>query len=288
MKINRVDTAALSLVILIGIYLLAQSPVPLEEKNTAKGERIHVNRLFEIVAQENNNARKQWTKQIVVAGKKVGLKFGEDWRKNNVDKGPLPALFLRETAKYLEKSPVPLSLFLGSDYPISSANKFKGYQASVFQQIRETENAQFFYNSDVKRYTAMFPDKVVVKACASCHNKHPDTPKKDWKINDIMGATTWAYPHEYVTRDELVEVISELRKAFAKAYISFVEKAKHFKSPPEIAERWPSEGYYIPTAEIFMRRFEVAASAKTMRLLLPDSANSNPPLLANVQSENAK
>jgi len=80
-----------------------------------------------------------------------------------VDQGPLPALFLREVATHLEKSSVPLSLFLGSDFPISSSNKFKGKQAEAFQTMRDTKGeAQFFYADDVKRYTAMFADNVVV------------------------------------------------------------------------------------------------------------------------------
>jgi len=275
MKINRTDIAVLLLFFLLGVYLLAQSPEPLEDESQAKGERIHVNMMFAIVAEENNKARKQWTKQIVVAGKKVGLKFGEDWRKHQLDEGPLPALYLRETAKHLEKSPVPLSLFLGSDFPISSANKFKGRQADTFQKIRETGKSQYFYNEDVKRYTAMFPDNVVVKACASCHNDHPNTPKKDWKMNDIMGATTWAYPDEYVTRDKLIEIISELRKAFAKAYVSFLEKTRSFKKPPAIGARWPSEGYFVPATRVFMERFEEAASPDTMRFLLTKSDVQN-------------
>jgi len=277
MKINRIDVVTLSVIALIGVYLFAQSPAPLVDEKLTKGERIPVNRMFEIVAEENNKARKQWTKQIVGAGKKVGLKFGEDWRKQHVDKGPLPALFLREVATHLEKSPVPLSLFLGSDYPISSANKFKGRQAEAFQKIRESGgDSQFFFAEDVKRYTAMFPDNVVVKACASCHNDHPDSPKKDWAMNDIMGATTWAYPSEYVTRDELIGVISELRNAFAKTYNNYLEKTQTFKNAPTIGVKWPAEGYFVPELGVFMARFESSSSVNTLSLLLKQNeTNSN-------------
>ena len=269
MKINRIDIVTLSILSLIGLYLFVQSPAPLADENQTKGELISVNTLFNIVAEENNKARKQWTKQIVGAGKKVGLKFGENWRKQHVDKGPLPALFLREVATHLEKSEVSLSLFLGSDFPISSANKFKGRQAEAFQKIRDTNGeTQYFFAEDVKRYTAMFPDNVMVKACASCHNEHPDSPKKDWVMNNIMGATTWAYPREYVTRDELIQIVAELRSAFAKTYISYLEKTKTFENAPKIGEKWPFEGYLIPAADVFMERLENAASVDTLRLIL--------------------
>ena len=269
MKINRIDIVALSLLALVAVYLFVQSPIPLSDANQVKGELIPVSIMFEMVAKENNKARKQWTKQIVVAGKKFGLKFGEEWRKEGVDQGPLPALFLREVATHLEKSPVPLSLFLGSDYPISSANKFKGRQAEAFQKMRDTKGeAQFFFSEDVMRYTAMFADYVVVEGCSTCHNEHPDTPKKDWVMNDIMGATTWAYPKEYVTRDELVEILAELRGAFGKTYVSFLEKTKTFANPPGIGDRWPSEGYFVPTSTVFFQCFEKSAAAHTLSFLL--------------------
>lgn len=269
MKINRIDIIVLSLLAVTGVYLFAQSPAPLVETNQAKGELIPVNTMFEMVAEENNNARKLWTKQIVVAGTKSGLKFGEEWHEKGVDQGPLPALFLREVATHLEKSPVPLSLFLGSDYPISSANKFIGKQAESFQKMRDTNGeSQFFYSEDVERYTAMFADNVVVKGCATCHNEHPDSPKTDWVLNDIMGATTWAYPKGYVTRDESVLILSELRDAFGKAYTSFLDKLQTYKKPPTLGVKWPVDGYFIPTADVFFDRFENSAAVSTLRFLL--------------------
>jgi len=56
-------------------------------------------------------ARAIWTKEIVGEGKKAGLKFDEHWRDADLEAGPLPALFLRETAKSMERSPLRLSLF---------------------------------------------------------------------------------------------------------------------------------------------------------------------------------
>lgn len=77
---------------------------------------------------ENDAARATWTKDIVKPGKQVGLDFSEDWREKGQDAGPLPAPFLRETAKNMERNPLRLSLFLGSDFPISSSNKFTDIQ----------------------------------------------------------------------------------------------------------------------------------------------------------------
>lgn len=286
MRINRIDIITLSILGVLGVYFFAQSPMPLHSETQAKGELISVKTLFEMVAKENNKARKLWTKQIVVAGSDSGLKFGEEWRKKGVDQGPLPALFLREVATHLEKSPVPLSLFLGSDFPISSANKFKGRQAEAFQIMRNSNGEpQFFFSEDVKRYTAMFADNVVVKGCATCHNEHPDSPKQDWVINDLMGATTWAYPKASVTRDEAVVILAALRGAFAKAYGSFLAKTKTYANTPEIGEKWPIDGYFVPSAEAFFNRFEKSASVDTLSFLLKNKQSKKPNKKENIKTK---
>lgn len=32
----------------------------------------------------------------------------------------------------------------------------------------------------------MYPDRVTAKACWDYHNKHPDSPRTDFKQNDVM------------------------------------------------------------------------------------------------------
>ena len=64
----------------------------------------------------------------------------------------------------------------------------------MFEEIKATSEARFFHEDDTKVYTAMFPDFASVQPCVTCHNEHPDTPKDDWQLGDVMGATTWAYP----------------------------------------------------------------------------------------------
>ena len=30
-------------------------------------------------------------------------------------------------------------------------------------------------------------DRMVAEACVNCHNSHPDTPRRDWKMGDVRG-----------------------------------------------------------------------------------------------------
>jgi adenylate cyclase len=252
---------------LAGIYLFATRPAPLQAEQ-ASGRTVPVETVFRVVAAENDAARKLWTSDIVGAGAKVGLKFHEKWREPAMEAGPLPALFLREASTALQKTRIPLGLFLGSDFPIAQPNKFTGVQADHFANLRKTGEPEFFNAADIGRFTAIFPDRAVAPGCVTCHNEHPNSPKTDWKLNDIMGATTWSYPKERVTLEELVQIVAALRASFAAAYDAYLTKVATFGKPPEIGDRWPAEGYFIPSKRAFLAEFERRASPNTVERLL--------------------
>jgi hypothetical protein len=115
----------------------------------------------------------------------------------------------------------------------------------------------------------MFPDLAVAEACVTCHNEHPESPKRDWRLGDVMGATTWTYPSETVSLDELTTILAALRKGFRDAYSGYLEKAEGFSSPPAIGPHWPREGEYsLPTADDFMAEAGRRASPETLSALL--------------------
>lgn len=251
----------------LGVYLFANAPAPLPEQRPT-GERIPIAQVFNIVEAENDVVRALWTKEIVGAGKQVGLAFNEDWRQEDVQAGPLPALFLRETAVSLEKNPVRLSLYLGSDYPIKPANKFTAAQMEKFRSIRKTGDPQFFFERDTGLHTAMFSDVAVVDACIDCHNKHKESPKSDWKLGDVMGATTWSYPQDAVTLDELMKILSALRQGFREAYTAYLAEVETFTQRPQIGDNWPRDGFYLPTVDVFMGEAVKRASGSTLASVL--------------------
>jgi hypothetical protein len=257
------------------VYLFVSAPLPLPEQAVANAN-IAVERVFALVEVENDAARALWTREIVGAGKPVGLSFSEDWREAGEEAGPLPALFLRETAKNLERHPVRLSLFLGSDAPINSANRFEGLQQKAFGRIRATGKPQFFQMPDTRLYTAMFPDEAVTEACVTCHNDHEDSPRNDWKLHDVMGATTWAYPEGRLTAEQMIDVLAALRTSIRGAYQTYLDKAATFSRPPEIGARWPRDGYYLPSADVFMSALGESTAAASLDALLNATALPSP------------
>ena len=247
------------------VYLFATAPPPLPEGNASGGTPIPVEMLMRAVASENDVARALYTTEIVGKGMQVGLKFDENWREEGVEAGPLPALFLRETASSLEKNPVPLSLFLGSAYPINASNQFKGIQQTRFEAMLADEKPQFFFDEDIQRHTAMFVDKAVAEACVTCHNDHAQTPKSDWVLGEVMGATTWSYPGDSVNLETYLRVLGALRQGFRSAYQAYLDKAAGFTNPPEVGSRWPKDGNFLPDSNTFMDELVRQSSASSLQ-----------------------
>ena len=257
---------AASVVAIVVAVIIVNAPPPDNDK--AAGRLIPIAAVFAIVEAENDVVRELWTKQIVEAGQKNGLRFDKDWREPSVEAGPLPALFLRETAESLRRSPVPLYLFLGSDFPINDANKFTGLQTAYFNEIKRTGEPQFFFDGDIRFQTAMFADIAVTEACVSCHNNEPETTKTEWKLGDIMGATTWSYPRAEVSMEEVLSMVSALRRGFRDAYEEYLAKTATFAPPPVIGQNWPVDGYFLPSTDVFMEEVERTASPRTIRRVL--------------------
>ena len=254
------------------VYLFATAPTALPDSVDGKpvdtAAQIPINKLFALIAAENDVMRLMYTQEIVGAGKKVGFEFSEHWKEDAVQAGPLPALFLRESAASLQRSPMPLGLYLGSDFPLEQSNQFKGLAKEYFAEVKESREPRYFYADDIGRYTAMFPDFAVAPPCVSCHNNHEQTPKTDWKLDDVMGATTWTYPKATVSHQEALQVLAAARHAFATSYGKFLEEVKSYDDPPKIGDRWPRDGYFLPSMEVFMAEGESRASVETVRRLL--------------------
>lgn len=251
----------------LGVYLFVSAPPELGARE-ADAPRIPIARVFEIVAHENATARALYTREIVQAGMARGLRFSEDWQDPGSASGPLPALFLRETAARLEQSPIELRLFLGSDLPVRSSNRFTGAQAEAFERVRASGEPVVLFAADTGLHTALYPDVAVTKACVDCHNAHEQSPKHDWQVGEIMGATTWSFPRDSVTPEELLTIVAVLRGAFRDSYAAYLEQIAAIETPPAIGETWPRDGYALPSVEVFAQEHARLASSDTLAGLL--------------------
>lgn len=259
----------------LGIYLFVAAPPELPDVKAAviQDRAIDVSNMFNAMNAINDAARRIYTSRIVGGGKEAGLEFGEDWAEPSVDKGPLPALFTRLVAGRMESKPPPLGLYLGSDKPINQSNLFSGQQALGFDRLKETQ-LSVFLKSDDAGYVAMYPDIASAKPCVSCHNEHADSPKTDWEMNDVMGATTWTYPRDLLSSAEYLEITDAFYTSVQEAYQTYLDKVEKFQSSVVISNDWPEKNKRaLPDAATFMAAVQVESASTVLNdLVLNPSA----------------
>lgn len=265
MKFSRSTCFGAACFTLVAVYLFVSAPPELAD-GAVGGKLIPAETALALLDAESAAIRAMYTREIVGPGSKQGLAFKEDWKKDQVAAGPLPALLLRETSNRLQMQVPELGLFLGSDFPLVRENLFTGAQAVHYQEVKKTQKPKFFFDATQGRTTAMFPDRASAQACVTCHNEHPNTPKKDWVLNESMGATTWSYAGKQVPSETLLRMISQLRTSAVDAYGSYLHKVEKFEdgARPMIGDKWPRDGFYLPDLAAFRTAVEAQNSPATL------------------------
>ena len=112
----------------------------------------------------------------------------ENWVKEKTL--PLPVQFLREASRSLHVRDAPFRYRLVSPWPLNEANgPVSDKERRLLERVvKFGEVVEGEVTANKRRYfQAIYPDRAVSRACVSCHNAHEDSPKRDFKLNDVMG-----------------------------------------------------------------------------------------------------
>jgi class 3 adenylate cyclase len=104
---------------------------------------------------------------------------------------PIPATLSLELGRVISEQQHNITYRFVSDFP------FKGRSPHALDQF-ETDALKILREDSDRKLTAvsasLFSDNVryvapviMGQACVSCHNSHPDSPKRDWKVGDVRG-----------------------------------------------------------------------------------------------------
>ena len=126
-----------------------------------------------------------------------GAIAAEDWRaKKNVL--PLPAQFLMEASDLAAKTGAHVRYRLISLWPINPHNGPDGEsEKKGLEAVRQHPERSATSTVEVGRqsyFQAIYADRAVSQACIDCHNAHPQSPKKDFKLNEVMGGLVIEIP----------------------------------------------------------------------------------------------
>ncbi len=136
--------------------------------------------------------RAVYTKMVVnrLQNEEKVIKASEHWKDDKAL--PLPAQMFRMGAEEFHKANPDLSYSLLSQWPINKQNapKTEGEKAGL-KSVTESADKNFYTSETLggrEYFTAVYADKAVAPACVDCHNSHTESAKRDFKLNDVMGA----------------------------------------------------------------------------------------------------
>ena len=136
--------------------------------------------------------RKQFTKNVIIKLKKDGIVDVHPNREYaKIDGGiPLPATFVQEVSSRINEKGV-YSYDLLSKWNI---NKDKGlkteFEKDAFNYLFNKEGKvfqRFMVHNGVFSLRYATADVAAAAGCVNCHNNHEESPKHDFKLNDVMG-----------------------------------------------------------------------------------------------------
>jgi hypothetical protein len=111
---------------------------------------------------------------------------------------PLPAQMFRFGAEMASEKSDKFAYSLLSLWPINKQNAPRtDIEKAGLEFIAANKGKNYYGEEELggkKYFTAVYADIAVADACVSCHNNHKDTPKKDFKLNDVMGGVLIRIP----------------------------------------------------------------------------------------------
>ncbi len=111
---------------------------------------------------------------------------------------PLPNQFLREAAILVAERKNSIRYRLISLWPIYERNApATSFETKGLEAVRKNPDNPFtgIVKSGKKQFfQAIYADRGVTEACVVCHNTHPRSPKRDFRLNDVMGGLVITIP----------------------------------------------------------------------------------------------
>ena len=129
--------------------------------------------------------------------KQGGTPASETWRKDK-NTLPLPAQFLRESSELATLTGTKVRYRLISLWPINPQNApasdSERSKLEVVRQHPERAATGTVKIGEQSYFQAVYADRAVTQACIGCHNAHPQTPKRDFRIDDVLGGLVIEIP----------------------------------------------------------------------------------------------
>jgi cytochrome c553 len=136
--------------------------------------------------------------QRLQAEEKV-VQVAENWKKEKAL--PLPSQMLRLASESIQQKGAEFHYVLRSLWPINQKDAPETVtEKTGLQFVADHPGSNYYAGESLggRRYfTAVYADVAISTACANCHNQHQNSPKRDFKVGDVMGGIVIRIPLEF-------------------------------------------------------------------------------------------
>ncbi len=113
---------------------------------------------------------------------------------------PLPAQFLMEAARAVAEKRSGVRYRLISLWPIKAKNgpetDFEREGLEAVQLTPDQPYSRVTASGRGRVFQSVYADRANNQSCIGCHNAHPNSPRRDFKRNDVMGGIVITIPME--------------------------------------------------------------------------------------------
>ena len=180
--------AAFAFTAVVGYWIFA-----IALANQLKSDQVSPQRTAEFIHAILEANRNYYTDNVVGVVVPVGFQDGVDERGV-----PLPAQFLLESGRLVAIKDLGFSFRLASLTPIYAWNgansDLERIGLSAVQKDPSEPHYGIVRRGELRLFQAVYADRAVSQACVDCHNRHPNSPRRDFKLNDVMGGIIITFP----------------------------------------------------------------------------------------------
>ncbi|MGZ5855245.1 MAG: adenylate/guanylate cyclase domain-containing protein [Xanthobacteraceae bacterium] len=104
---------------------------------------------------------------------------------------PIPATLSLELGRVISDQQQNITYRFVSDFPFKNRpeHRLDDFEVNALKTLRDSPNQKIVESS-----RSLFSDRVrlvapviMEQSCVNCHNTHPESPKRDWRVGDVRG-----------------------------------------------------------------------------------------------------
>ena len=151
---------------------------------TSLQETRHQERTALYILETAKAFRTVYANSITEQTKRAGITPKEDWAKDD-HAIMLPIQFIKAAGSEIhdfELGLIGLTPIYRSNLPKTPA------ESEALKKLITNPQQKLVTFSEGNQFKAISADFAIAQTCADCHNSHPNSPRRDYKQGDLMGA----------------------------------------------------------------------------------------------------